>query len=126
VEIFPLAHMLEDLLHESSESGIEVCLAESSRDVGEDLTAVQNEYKQRFQRAVGAVREIRGEPFFDGTWGDPGYPLDLACERVACWATNLGTIFVALAWREETLLLVGGARPNPVEQGGITLLPPAS
>jgi hypothetical protein len=124
VEIQPLAYMLEDLLQEAGEEGTEVCLAESPRDVGDELTAVREEYTQRFQRAVAAIRELRGAPLFEGRLSDPGYPLGFCCEPLACWSSSVGVIYVGVAHANDTLLLLGGARPHAVDQGGITLLPP--
>jgi hypothetical protein len=116
--------MLEDLLQEIGEEGAEVCLAESPRTVGDELTALRDEYAQRYERAVCAIRELRGAPQFAGCLGDPGYPKGIACDYLSCWSNELGVIYVGLCQREQVLSLLGGARPHPAERQAITLLPP--
>lgn len=122
VEIQPLAYMLDDLLHEASDDGLDVCLAESPLPESE---AVQQEYQQRYRCAVDGVREIRGEPTFAGGPRDPGRPYWHAFDHMTCWSDAAGVIFVALVQLPGAMRLVAGARPHPVEREAITLLPPS-
>jgi hypothetical protein len=127
VEIQPLAYMLEDLLHEASDDGVQVYLAQAPWEgrSDDDVEALQEEYVQRYQRAVAGICEQRGEPLFAGERNQPGYPDWLRVDHASCWSDRTGVIYVGLATGDDALTLVAGARPHPVEREAITLLPPA-
>jgi hypothetical protein len=122
VEIQPLAYMLEDLLHEASDDGLEVCLAESPHC---DLPGVQEEYGLRYQTAIETVVETRGQSTFTGGPREPGRPRWHMAEHMTCWSDPTGVIYVALVREPECVRIVAGARPHPVEREAITLLPPS-
>jgi hypothetical protein len=122
VEIQPLAHMLEDLLHEASDDGLDVCLAESPLP---DSVPVQDEYQQRYQTAVEGIEEVRGAPTFAGGPHEPGRPAWHDADHLTCWSDAAGVIYVALTRFEDNVRLTAGARPHPVEREAITLLPPS-
>jgi hypothetical protein len=123
VEIQPLAHMLEDLLHEASDDGLDVCLAESPLP---DSPPVQSEYQARYRTAVLGVQELRGQPTFAGGCREAGRPPWHDAEHMTCWSDVAGVIFVALVREPDCVRLMAGARPHPVEREAITLLPPSS
>ena len=123
VEIQPLAYMLDDLLHEASDDGLDVCLAESPLP---ESIPVQEEYQQRYRCAVEGVREVRGDPTFAGGPRDPGRPHWHAADHMTCWSDAAGVIYVALVQTPGAMRLIAGARPHPVEREAITLLPPSS
>jgi adenosyl cobinamide kinase/adenosyl cobinamide phosphate guanylyltransferase len=125
VEIKPLAQMLEDLLYDAGDAGLEVCLSEAICETGMDWAAVRAEYQQRYQRAVDIVAELRGEPSFVGRAGGSGYPPWLEAEEASCWSDAAGVVYVALRNSSESISMLGGGRPHPVKREAITLLPPA-
>lgn len=125
VEIKPLAQMLEDLLYEASDDGLEVCLAEAVCAGGDDVSAVHTEYLQRYRRAVESVCELRGEPSFEGEPRDSGFPSWLQAARVSCWSDAAGIVYVGLREAEGGFSMVGGGHPHPVKREAITLLPPS-
>jgi hypothetical protein len=125
VEIKPLAQMLEDLLYDASDAGLEVCLLEAVKEEGADWDAVKTEYQQRYRRAVDTVTEMRGEPTFSGRPGSPGYPSWLQADQASCWSDAAGIVYVALRNGEETISMLGGGHPHPVKREAVTLLPPA-
>ena len=123
MEIQPLAYMLEDLLHEASDDGLEVSLAETP---AVDSPQVHSEYYERYRLAVEGVCDVRGQPTFSGGPREPGRPDWHHAEQLTCWSDAAGGIYVVLLVRESSLSLVAGARPHPVEREAITLLPPGS
>jgi hypothetical protein len=125
VEIKPLAQMLEDLLYDASDAGLEVCLAEAICEPGVDWSAVHSEYEQRYKRAVDMVAELRGEPTFVGARGANGFPSWLDAEMTSCWSDAAGIVYLALRNGHETIVMVGGGHPHPVKREAITLLPPS-
>jgi hypothetical protein len=125
VEIKPLAQMLEDLLYDASDAGIEVCLAEAICEPGTDWSAVRAEYEQRYKRAVDMVAELRGEPTFEGARGSSGFPPWLDAELTCCWSDAAGIVYLALRDGHETIAMVGGGHPHPVKREAVTLLPPS-
>lgn len=125
MEIKPLAQMLEDLLYDASDDGLEVCLAEAVNEEGSDWDAVRAEYQQRYQRAVASVVEARGEPTFSGRAGSPGYPAWLDADEGSCWSDAAGIVYVALRNGGQTLSMLGGGHPHPAKREAVTLLPPA-
>jgi hypothetical protein len=125
VEIKPLALMLEDLLYDASDAGLEVCLAEAVCEPGVDWSAVHAEYEQRYQRAVDMVVELRAEPTFVGARGAVGFPVWLDAERTSCWSDAAGIVYLALRNGHDTIAMVGGGHPHPVKREAITLLPPS-
>jgi hypothetical protein len=125
VEIKPLAQMLEDLLYDASDAGLEVCLVEAVNEEGSDWEAVRTEYQQRYQRAIASVAELRGAPTFSGRAGTPGYPAWLAADQACCWSDAAGIVYVALRNGEHTISMLGGGHPHPVKREAVTLLPPA-
>ncbi len=124
VQRTPLALLLEDLLHEASDQGLEVTLACASAIPPRERVAVEAEYVKRYHRAVQAVADIRGAPSFAGTQYDNNYPVWHRAPRLTTWADGNGIIYVALTESEGYPCLVGGARPHPYERDTVTLLPP--
>jgi hypothetical protein len=125
VEIKPLAQMLEDLLYEASDDGIEVCLAEAVCDARADRNAVRIEYQHRYQRAVDTVCVQRGEPSFRGRAADSGYPTWLRADQATCWSDDAGTVYLGLREGPENICMIGGGYPHPVKSQAVTLLPPS-
>lgn len=125
MEIKPLAQMLEDLLYDASDAGLEVCLAEAICEPGADWSSVRAEYEQRYKRATGLVAELRGEPTFMGERGASGFPSWLDAELASCWSDAAGIVYLALRNGHETIAVVGGGYPHPVKREAITLLPPS-
>lgn len=125
MEIKPLAQMLEDLLYDAGDAGLEVCLAEALCEQGMNWEAVEAEYQQRYRRAVETVVELRGEPTFAGKPGSPGYPSWLQADEVSCWSDAAGIVYVALRSAADSIVMLGGGHPHPVKREAITLLPPA-
>ena len=125
MEIRPLAQLLEDLLYDAGDAGLEVCLAEAVQEDGIDWPAVRAEYHQRYQRAVDTVAELRGEPSFAGSAGNPGYPPWLEADEASCWSDAAGIVYVALRQGADSIAMLGGGHPHPVKREAITLLPPA-
>jgi hypothetical protein len=125
VEIKPLAQLLEDMLYEASDEGLEVCLAEAVLDERTDENAVRGEYLQRYSRALLAITEHRGPPWFSGKRGEPGHPEWLQLDTASCWSDAAGVIYIGLATTRGHMRLLGGGRPHPVRREAITLLPSA-
>lgn len=117
--------MLEDLLYEASDEGLEVCLAEAVCDPSADRGAVRIEYEHRYQRAVDVVSVLRGEPSFRGAAADPGYPLWLLADHATCWSDAAGTVYLALREGPSSIAMIGGGHPHPVKREAVTLLPPS-
>jgi hypothetical protein len=125
VELKPLAQLLEDMLYEAGDEGLEVCLAEAVTDASQDVLAVEREYRERYARAVQAITEHRGAPSFSGARGQPGCPEWLQLEAASCWSDVAGVIFVGLKHDDRGPRLLGGGRPHPVRREAITILPSA-
>ena len=117
--------MLEDLLYDASDEGLEVCLAEAVCDKRADRTAVRIEYQHRYQRAVDVVCELRGEPSFRGGSADSGYPPWLRADQATCWSDAAGTVYVGLREGPDSIMMIGGGYPHPVKSQAVTLLPPS-
>jgi len=117
--------MLEDMLYEASDAGLEVGLAESAPDARVIERALEQEYVGRYARAVQSITEHRGAPSFDGSRGDPGFPEWLQLERASCWSDVAGVIYVGLVSGPHGMRLRGGGRPHPVRREAITILPSA-
>jgi len=120
----PLTEVLEDLLYEADDDGLEACLAETSIGQGapED---VHEEYAQRYLRAVGSVREARGAPQFEGDGKDGQCPEWLRADKGTVWSDSAGHIYVALRHEGDRLQIIGGARPRPLRHEAVTLMPPS-
>jgi len=116
VEIKPLAQLLEDMLYEASDEGLEVCLAEAQLDDRTDERALRTEYRERYARALLSITEHRGSPWFSGKRGEPGYPEWLELENASCWSDAAGVIYIGLATTAGLLRLLGGGRPHPVRR----------
>lgn len=125
MEIKPLAQLLEDMLYEASDEGLEVCLAESSLATSSEEHALRSEYTQRYARALLSITEHRGSPWFSGRRGEPGFPEWLALDTASCWSDAAGVIYIGLAISHGQFRLLGGGRPHPVRREAITLLPSA-
>lgn len=125
MELKPLAQLLEDMLYEANDAGLEVCLAESAKEARADERALRTEYAQRYTRAVQSITEHRGAPSFQGKRGDPGYPDWLQLENATCWSDAAGVIYVGLLQGPFGLSLRGGGRPHPVRREAVTILPSA-
>jgi len=124
VEIKPLAQLLEDMLYEANDDGLEVCLAEAVLAASEEHV-LRAEYLQRYSRALLSITEHRGAPWFNGKRGEPGFPEWLKLECASCWSDAAGVIYVGLSSTGGLLRLLGGGRPHPVRREAITLLPSA-
>jgi hypothetical protein len=125
VELKPLAQLLEDMLYEAGDEGLEVCLAESPADASADFAALQTEYALRYARAVQSITEHRGSRSFMGVRGDLGWPDWLMLDSASCWRDAAGVIYVGLIASSRGVKLLGGGRPHPVRPQAITLLPSA-
>jgi hypothetical protein len=125
VELKPLAQLLEDMLYEASDEGLEVCLAETPRDVHGDGAALSREYALRYARAVQAITEHRGSRSFSGGRGEAGFPDWLKHDSASCWSDAAGVIYVGLSATGTGMRLVGGGKPHPVRREAITILPGA-
>ena len=125
MEIKPLAQLLEDMLYEASDDGLEVCLAEAVVEERSDENALRAEYLQRYARALLSITEHRGSPWFSGHPGEPGCPEWLQLETASCWSDAAGVIYVGLSTSAGRIRLLGGGRPHPVRREAITLLPSA-
>ena len=125
MELKPLAQLLEDMLYEATDEGLEVCLAETPTGAPEELSALQNEYALRYARAVQAITEHRGSRFFIGTRGDVGFPDWLKLDSASCWSDAAGVIYVGISTSITGTRLVGGGKPHPVRKEAITILPGA-
>jgi hypothetical protein len=122
----PLAQLLEDLLHEASDNGLEVTLSAAYSVPPTERLAVEGEYVQRYARAVHAVNHVRGPASFSGTPRDMNYPPWHRAQRLTTWTDVNGIVYVGLAELDGYPCIVAGARPHPFERETITLLPPAS
>lgn len=125
MDIKPLAQVLEDLLYDAGDDGLEICLAEAVSEESPDWEAVQSEYQHRFLRTIDTVAELRGEPHFIGVHGSPEFPAWLEAREVATWSDAAGLIYVALRDGEANIAILGGGRPHPVKREAVTLLPPS-
>jgi hypothetical protein len=117
--------MLEDLLYDASDEGLEICLAEAVCEPKVDRGAVRIEYEHRYQRAVDMICELRGEPSFRGAPADAGYPVWLRAYHATCWYDAAGTIYMGLREVADSIAMIGGGYPHPVKREAITLLPPS-
>jgi hypothetical protein len=125
VELKPLAQLLEDMLYEASDEGLEVCLAETPLDFSGDSAALQREYTLRYARAVQAITEHRGSRSFSGGRSDAGFPDWLRLDSASCWSDAAGVIYVGLSSSLGGMRLIGGGKPHPVRREAITILPGA-
>jgi hypothetical protein len=127
VERKPLAQLLEDMLYEGGDAGLEVCLAETASPREADDLTVRDEYARRYRRAVESIEAHRGAVSFSGARGTPGLPEWLEAEYASCWSDAAGVIYVAIsrASSDGSMRLIGGGRPHPVRPQAITLLPSA-
>ncbi len=118
--------MLDELLHEAGDDGIEVCLSHAATVPPPERDAVCQEYEQRYKRAIDAMGQGRGTPTFAGCPDDLEYPVWHRGSRLSFWESPAGFVYVALCDEVTSLKLVAGARPHPFERDTITLLPPPS
>ena len=125
MELKPLAQLLEDMLYEASDGGLEVCLAESSPEARNEENGLRIEYAERYARAVQSITEHRGAPSFGGARGDTGFPEWLQLDSASCWSDAAGVIYVGLVSGPYGVRLRGGGRPHPVRREAITILPSA-
>jgi hypothetical protein len=128
VELKPLALLLEDMLYESGDEGLEVCLAESPFDAHQaagEQSDVADEYTLRYARAVQSITEHRGSRSYSGKRGDASYPDWLQLDTASCWSDAAGIIYVGIVSTAHGVRLLGGGRPHPVRREAITLLPSA-
>lgn len=125
MELKPLAQLLEDMLYEAGDDGLEVCLAESPAEAANDLAALHTEYALRYARAVQSITEHRGSRTYAGARGDAGWPDWLSLDSASCWSDAAGIIYVGLVSTPRGMKLVGGGRPHAVRPQAITLLPSA-
>lgn len=129
MELKPLAQLLEDMLYEASEEGLEVCLAESPLEglasSDEETSALASEYALRYARAVQSISEHRGARSYAGKRGEAGYPEWLLLDSASCWSDAAGVIYVGIANTSSGFKLVGGGRPHPVRREAITMMPSA-
>lgn len=117
--------MLDELLHEAGDDGIEVCLSQAATVPPPEREAVAQEYEQRYTRALEAMGQERGPPTFVGSPEDRDYPVWHSGARLSYWQTAAGFVYVALCQELSSVKLVAGARPHPFERDTVTLLPPA-
>jgi len=129
VELKPLAQLLEDMLYEASDEGLEVCLAESPLEPAvhgeEHAAALASEYALRYARAVQSITEHRGSRSYAGKRGDAGYPEWLQLDSASCWSDAAGVIYVGIVNGPTGLKLLGGGRPHPTRREAITMMPTA-
>jgi hypothetical protein len=125
VELKPLAQLLEDMLYEANDEGLEVCLAESPADARQEPGALATEYTLRYARAVQSITEHRGSRSYSGKAGEPGFPEWLQLDSASCWSDAAGVIYVGIASDPTGVRLVGGGRPHPVRREAITMMPSA-
>ncbi len=116
--------MLDELLHEAGDDGIEVCLSQAASVPPSEHEAVCQEYQLRYARAVEAMDEERGPATFGGKREDSDYPDWHRGSHLSYWESTSGFVYVALCQEGSSLKLVAGARPHPFERDTITLLPP--
>ena len=129
MELKPLAQLLEDMLYEASDEGLEVCLAESPLerpgDTDEHARALASEYALRYARAVQSITEHRGARSYAGKRGEAGYPEWLQLDSASCWSDAAGVIYVGVVHGASGLKLMGGGRPHPSRPQAITMMPTA-
>jgi len=129
VELKPLAQLLEDMLYEASDEGLEVCLAESTLDEKagspDETNALAAEYSLRYARAVQSITEHRGSRSYSGKQGEPTFPEWLQLDSASCWSDAAGVIYVGVASGPNGMRLMGGGRPHPVRREAITMMPSA-
>ncbi len=126
MDLQTLPDMLDELLHEAGDDGIEVCLSQAATVPPPERDAVAQEYEQRYARAVAAMGQERGPPTFVGSPKDLDYPVWHRGSRLSYWQSATGFVYVALCQEVSSIKLVAGARPHPFERDTITLLPPAT
>ncbi len=120
-----LPEMLNDLLHEAGDEGMEVCLAESASLTALEHGSVSQEYEHRYTCALQSVKRVRGQAHFSGTRRDRDYPDWHDAAQLSYWHSAAGFVYVALCDQPTGLRLLAGARPHPFERETITLMPPA-
>jgi hypothetical protein len=129
VELKPLAQLLEDMLYEASDEGLEVCLAESPHESQvsseDEATALAAEYTLRYARAVQSITEHRGSRSYAGKRGEAGYPDWLQLDSASCWSDAAGVIYVGVVNTGSSYKLIGGGKPHPVRREAITMMPSA-
>lgn len=125
VDVQSLPEMLDELLHEAGDEGIEVCLSQAATVPPPEREAVAEEYSHRYARAVEAMGKERGIPEFSGKPTDQDYPRWHRAARLSYWSSASGFVYVALCEEATSMRLVAGARPHPFGRDTITLLPPA-
>ena len=125
MELKPLAQLLEDMLYEAGDEGLEVCLAESPAQSSEEPSVLHAEYALRYARAVQSITEHRGSRSFSGAKADLGFPEWLKLDSASCWSDAAGVIYVGLRSGPMGVRLLGGGKPHPVKREAITLLPSA-
>ncbi|HEX5659709.1 MAG TPA: hypothetical protein VFX59_21090, partial [Polyangiales bacterium] len=108
MELKPLAQLLEDMLYEAGDEGLEVCLAESPADASADLAALQTEYALRYARAVQSITEHRGSRSFMGARGDVAWPEWMLLDSASMWSDAAGVIYVGLVSTPRGMKLLGG------------------
>ncbi|MDB4974798.1 MAG: hypothetical protein JWN48_3139 [Myxococcaceae bacterium] len=125
MELKPLAQLLEDMLYEATDEGLEVCLAETPTEAPGGVSALHAEYALRYARAVQSITEHRGARFYTGSRGDIGFPEWLKLDSASCWSDAAGVIYVGLSTSLSGMRLVGGGKPHPVRREAITMMPGA-
>jgi hypothetical protein len=125
VDLQTLPDMLDELLLEAGDDGIEVCLSQAATVPPPERDAVDQEYETRYARAVEAMGHERGPPTFVGCPEDLDYPVWHRGARLSYWQNAAGFVYVALCQELNSVRLVAGARPHPFERDTVTLLPPA-
>lgn len=137
MELKPLAQLLEDMLYEASDEGLEVCLAESPAQAGSrsdeqpasaafsEVDALSVEYTLRYARAVQSITEHRGSRSYSGQRGEAGFPEWMKLDSASCWSDAAGVIYVGLVKSLGGYRLVGGGRPHPAHREAITMMPSA-
>jgi len=125
VDVQSLPEMLDELLHDAGDGGIEVCLSHAATVPPPERDAVSEEYALRYARAVEAMGKERGAPEFNGCPTDHTYPPWHRATQLCYWSSASGFVYVALCEEANSIKLVAGAKPHPFERETITLMPPA-